>query len=182
MDMVHSNIMDLDDLLENTINKFLGKSFASFWNDVHHGCNVPPLSVERVKNCMKDMIDFGADTSVSIGLKYTDYVTDISTKEYIGRQIPYGSFEDMLRTVITGEEDTLEENDKNNWNPYPIEHLKNVFDALKELYAHIRYKKREIYLHRRVRGFGEDDEPDVVTRNLIEMDSSVFSNVMKFIV
>jgi len=182
MDMVHSNIMDLDDLLENTINKFLGKSFASFWDDVHHGCNVPPLSVERVKNCMKDMIDFGADTSVSIGLKYTDYVTDISTKEYIGRQIPYGSFEDMLRTVITGEEDTFDENDKNNWNPYPIEHLKNVFDALKELYAHIRYKKREIYLHRRVRGFGEDDEPDVVTRNLIEMDPSVFSNVMKFIV
>ena len=142
---------------------------------------MPPLSVERVKNCMKDMIDLGADTSVSIDLKFMGYMTDLPTKEYIGRQIPYGSFEDILRTVIAGEEDTFDKNDK-SWDPYPIEHLENVFDALKELYAHIKYKKREIYLRRRVRGFGEDDEPDFVTRNLMQMDPSVFSNVMKFIV
>ena len=176
MDMVHSNIMDLDDLLGVTINKFLSLPYLSFWDDVR-GSNVPPLSVERVKNCMKDMIDLGADTSVSIDLKFTNYVTDLPTKKDFSMQIPYGSFEDIVRTVIAGEEDTLEKNDD-----YPIEHLENVFDALKELYAYIKYKKREIYLHKRVRGFGENDEPDVVTRNLMQMDPSVFSNVMKFIV
>ena len=176
MDMVHSNIMDLDDLLGDTINKFLSLPYLSFWDNVR-GSNVPPLSVERVKNYMKDMIDLGADTSVSIDLKFTNYVTDLPTKEYVSMQIHYGSFEDILRTVIAGEEDTLDKNDD-----YPIEHLENVFDALKELYKHIKYKKREIYLYRRVRGFGENDEPDVVTRNLMQMDPSVFSNVMKFIV
>ena len=181
MDMVHSNIIDLDDLLDETINKFLGKSFASFWDDVKVS-DVPPMSVERVKNCMKDMIDFGADTSVSIDLKFTDYVTDLPTKEYICWDIPYGSFEDILRTVIAGEEDTFKEKNKCWWRDYSVEHVENVFDALEELYAHIRYKKREIYLHRRVRGFGEDDEPDLVTRNLMQIDPSIFSNVMKFIV
>ena len=182
MDMVHSNIMDLEDLLDNTINRFIGNSSSSsFWKTVNKS-DVPPMSVERVKNCMKDMIDFGADTSVSIDLKFTDYVTDLPTKEYICWDIPYGSFEDILRTVIAGEEDTFKEKNKCWWRDYSVEHVENVFDALEELYAHIRYKKREIYLHRRVRGFGEDDEPDLVTRNLMQIDPSIFSNVMKFIV
>lgn len=181
MDMVHSNIIDLDDLLDYTINKFLGNPCESFWCDVNDS-NVPPMSVERVKNYMKDMIDLGADTSVSIDLKFTEYVTDLPTKKYsFHSQIPYGSFEDILRTVIAGEEDTFD-SDSWMWYHYSIEHVENVFDALEELYAHIRYKKREIYLRRRVRGFGEDDEPDFVTRNLMQMDPAIFSNVMKFIV
>ena len=141
MDMVHSNIMDLDDLLGVTINKFLSLPYLSFWDNVR-GSNVPPLSVERVKNYMKDMIDLGADTSVSIDLKSTEYVTDLPTKEYSCIQIPYGSFEDILRTVIAGEEDTFD-SDSWMWYHYSIEHVENVFDALEELYAHIRYKKRE---------------------------------------
>ena len=73
MDMVHNNIVDLDDLLAETINKLLGNFFA---------LDVLPMSVERVKNCMKDMIDFGADTSVSIDLELmSGYVTDLPTKK-----------------------------------------------------------------------------------------------------
>jgi len=56
-----------------------------------------------------------------------------------------------------------------------------MFNALDDLYLHMKLKKRLGYLQKRVRGF-DDKHDDMFIKNLVEMDIGLFGNVMNYLV
>lgn len=179
MEMVSSNIVNLDNLLQTSTKNLLGFKFVSFWKNEYLDDNevpIPPISIEKVFKCIKHMIDFGADTSIPFVLKYAYFYSDLPKREYISDEYPYGSFEDIISSVIDGKEKTM-----NNSDYYSKEHLDEVFNALDDLYLHMKFNKRLGYLQKRVRGF-DDKHDDMFIKNLVEMDIGLFGNVMNYLV
>lgn len=175
MEMVTSNIVDLDRMLRNTLENFLR---LSLWNDEKNG-----LSVEVVLKCIKDMIDFGADTNIPFTLEYTNVYSDLPTKKNgRGREWTYGSFEDIISSVIDGKEETMKMlgEDFMYFEEKKIEVIDEIFNALDDIYLYIKYKKRVGYLQKRVRGF--EDEDDELVKKFVEMDTELFCNVMKYVI
>ena len=181
MEMVSNNIVNLDNLLQTSTKKLLGFHFVSFWRNEYEylkNNKEPSISIEKVFKCIKHIIDLGADTSIPFVLKYTYFYSDLAAREYISNEYPYGSFEDIISSVIDGKEKTIKDFSKSR---FPKGHVDEVFNALDDLYLYMKLKKRLGYLQKRVRGF-DDKHDDMFIKNLVEMDIGLFGNVMNYLV
>lgn len=183
MDMVNSNIVNVDNLLHNTMKKLLGEKFASFWK-YRSRSFIPPISVKKVFKCIKDMIDFGTDMSTPFELDNTCFYSDLPKKKcsWGEWEWPYGSFEDIIISVVHGKEESIKNIGKNcmSYTNEDKDHINEIFNHLEDLCLYIKYKKRVGYLQKRVRGF--EDNNDKVIEKFINMDTGLFGKIMSYIV
>lgn len=170
MDMVYSNIVNIDDLLMETIKNLLRCRYKTR-RDL--------LDVKYAEKCMKDLIDYGADITIPFVADYIMYTTDLPKKKdtYGEYDYPYGSFEDLVQGVINKKEENLRK-----CLTCPMWEAKKVIKVLEKVYSHIKFKKREVFLKKRVDKFKGNENLDMVSKNFLEMDSPMFSNVMKYMV
>ncbi len=171
MDLVSSNIVDIDDLLMETMKRLLRIRIPSIGDY---------LDVERYEKCLKDLIDYGADITTPFVCDYVQYVTGLPTKKdmhYTNSEWSCGSFEDIVRGII----EYKEENIMNGTSVF-LSDVDEVIEALEKVYSHIKFKKREAFLRKRVENFNEGEYPDTVSKMFVELDAPIFSNVMKYIV
>lgn len=184
MDMINSNIVNVDKLLQRITIRLLGEKFTSFWK-LQCRSSIPHMSVKKVFKCIKDIIDFGADISRTFTLDCTGFYSDLPKKKdktFYNLEWPYGSFEDIIFSVVRGKDETIKNIGQKclSYNNKDKDHINEIFHHLEDLCFYIKYKKRAGYLQKRVRGL--EDNHDKVIEKFMDMDTVSFCKVMSYII
>lgn len=140
------------------------------------------LDIRKAGECLRTLVDYGVDTTEPFFGEFIYYKTGLPTKKgKYGSSGPHGSMEDVVKGVIYNRGHTLMMGHRYS-NMYGVD---SVIDEITKVHEHIKCKNRRLYrrmfIGRRIKRFKEDEYPDIVCRNLVDMDITMFSNVMKYI-
>jgi len=171
-DLVNGGFINLDTILEKTVNFLMG----SYIYDIFSGerrFNIP--TSEEMKNIIKNLIDLGADIDKVMTLKFSFFRTTLPESD--DKSGSYGSLVEILRSIIVNRNDTVDSVFFGGEGGLITELFENVV----ELYEYVIYTKRMGFISKRIRGIGEDEIVDFVTDTIVNVESCIFANIMKFV-
>jgi len=172
-DLVSGGFVDLDIILEKTVNFLMG----SYIYDIFAGerrFNIP--ASEEMKDIIIFLIDLGADTDKVITLKFSFFKTTLPDSP--DRSGSCGSLIEILRSVIKNRDDTTDSIFFGGEGGL----ISDMFENIIELYEHVIKSKRMGFISKRIRGTGDEEDVDFVTDTIVNVESGIFASIMKYVV
>ena len=173
MNLSRNGFVDVDILLGSTMNLLLGSPIFNLFTNKRR---FDLLSTNQLVNIIKEIIDLGADIeNKDMDIQFSYLHHDLPRS--FGSIDSSGTLVDVIRSVLRHESETM----KSDTTRKMSQIIQDMFVDIQDLFSYLKSKQRLCYITSRIRK-ENIEEMGFEEKVMCSVDSSIFSEIMKYIV